>query len=96
MGSIDDQHRNTNMNEKDHLVGQLTRCLLIIGKMTLDDDWLSGIFMQEASATQHQQRFGKRSNVSSTSRQFDDRLIQKRNPDGVRNIGFIPLTNSLQ
>ena len=22
---IDDQHRNTNMNNKDHLVGQLTR-----------------------------------------------------------------------
>ena len=22
---IDDQHRNTNMNDKDHLVGQLTR-----------------------------------------------------------------------
>ena len=25
MGNIDDQHRNTNMNNKDHLVGQLTR-----------------------------------------------------------------------
>ena len=24
MGNIDDQHRNTNMNDKDHLVGQLT------------------------------------------------------------------------
>ena len=24
MGNIDDQHRNTNMNNKDHLVGQLT------------------------------------------------------------------------
>ena len=22
---VDDQHRNTNMNDKDHLVGQLTR-----------------------------------------------------------------------
>ena len=22
---LDDQHRNTNMNDKDHLVGQLTR-----------------------------------------------------------------------
>ena len=25
MGNIDDQHRNTNMNDKDHLVGQLIR-----------------------------------------------------------------------
>ena len=25
MGNIDDQHINTNMNDKDHLVGQLTR-----------------------------------------------------------------------
>ena len=24
MGNIDDQHRNTNINDKDHLVGQLT------------------------------------------------------------------------
>ena len=24
MGNIDDQHRNTNKNDKDHLVGQLT------------------------------------------------------------------------
>ena len=24
MGNIDDQHINTNMNDKDHLVGQLT------------------------------------------------------------------------
>ena len=23
-GQLDDQHRNTNMNDKDHLVGQLT------------------------------------------------------------------------
>ena len=24
MGNIDDQHRNPNMNDKDHIVGQLT------------------------------------------------------------------------
>ena len=28
MGNIDDQHRNTNMNDKDHLVGQLTTSAL--------------------------------------------------------------------
>ena len=29
MGNIDDQHRNTNMNDKDHLVGQLTNHLVV-------------------------------------------------------------------
>ena len=27
---IDDKHRNTNMNDKDHQVGQLTRALLAL------------------------------------------------------------------
>ena len=34
MGNIDDQHRNTNMNDKDHPVGQLTTYYPAMSAMT--------------------------------------------------------------
>ena len=33
---VDDQHRNTNMNDEDHLVGQLTTPTPTIRKMSID------------------------------------------------------------
>ena len=44
---VDDQHKNTNMNDKDHLVGQLTNyrgdmtCTSFIIWLRLDWDWLA-------------------------------------------------------
>ena len=36
-GNIDDQHRNTNMNDKDHLVGQLATRFPALLPLGLED-----------------------------------------------------------
>ena len=38
LSNIDDEHRNTNMNNKDHLVGQLTTLIEICGDLPADAD----------------------------------------------------------
>ena len=44
MGNIDDQHRNTNMNDKDHLVGQLTNLPLSINTLPIGSMSSSDLF----------------------------------------------------